>query len=118
LDYNASQVNGPTFNTAAFDTKAADQFEYHIRTWPSTLSSVRYEGINNLDSSILKNFGITERVYFQLRLEAFNVLNHPTFGGISGSAGPNMTPTSSAFGTLSGQANLPREIQLGARFVW
>ncbi|MGB2642135.1 MAG: carboxypeptidase regulatory-like domain-containing protein [Candidatus Acidiferrum sp.] len=118
LDYNASQVNGPTFNTAAFDTKASDQFQYHIRTWPSTLSSVRYEGINNLDSSILKNFGITERVYFQLRLEAFNVLNHPTFGGISGSAGPNMTPTSSAFGTLAGQANLPRQIQLGARFVW
>jgi Carboxypeptidase regulatory-like domain len=118
LDYNASRVNGPTFNTAAFDTKAADQFQYHIRTWPSTLSSVRYEGINNLDSSILKNFGITERVYFQLRFEAFNILNHPTFGGISGSAGPNMTPTSSAFGELAGQANLPRQIQLGARFVW
>ena len=118
LNYNASQVNGPTFNVQAFDLNSKDQFQFHIRTWPSTLSSVRYEGINNLDSSILKNFGISERVYFQLRLEAFNVMNHPTFGGISGSAGPNMTPTSSAFGTLAGQANLPRQIQLGARFVW
>jgi hypothetical protein len=118
LDYDARRTNGPTFNVAAFDTKSADQFEFHIRTFPSTISSVRYDGINNLDSSVLKNFNITEGVYFQLRLESFNVLNHPTFGGISGSAGPNMTPTSSQFGLLAGQANLPRELQLGARLVW
>lgn len=117
LDYCASCAGRPTFNAAAFDTTSADQLEYHIRTFPSTLSSVRYDAINNFDSSILKNFNVTERVYFQLRLEAFNVLNHPTFGAVTG-GGPNMTPTSSAFGELTGQENVPREIQLGARLVW
>ena len=114
---NGKLVSTPSFNTSVFDTKSADQFQFHIRTFPSTFSSVRYDGINNLDSSILKNIHMTESVYLQLRLEAFNAFNHPTFGDIHGN-GPNMSPTNSAFGVLSGQSNLPRQIQLGARLVW
>lgn len=117
LDYDARKATGTVFNTAAFDTKSSDQFEYHVRTFPSTLASVRYDAINNLDSSILKNVNFRENVYLQLRLETFNLLNHPTFGAVTG-GGPNMTPTSSGFGELTGQSNLPREVQLGARLVW
>ena len=51
-------------------------------------------------------------MYFQLRLEAFNAVNHPVF------AAPNTTVTSTSFGQITAQANLPRQIQLGARFVW
>jgi len=115
---NGKLVPTPAFNTAAFDTKSADQFQFHIRTFPTTFSSVRFESINNLDSSILKNVPMwRENVYLQLRLEAFNALNRPEFGDIHGT-GPNVTPTSSSFGVLTGQANLPRQIQLGARLVW
>ena len=101
------------FNVAAFDTKAADAFNYHIRTFPTMISNLRMDGINQLDTSLLKRFLITEKAYFQLRFEAFNVLNHPVFPA------PNTTASTSVFGTISGaQANRPRSIQLGARFVF
>lgn len=127
IDFNAREtqqtlvggklVSTPAFNTAVFDTKSADQFQFHIRTFPTTFSSVRYDAINNLDASILKSFHINESTYLQLRLEAFNSFNHPEFGDIHGN-GPNVTPTSSSFGVITGQSNLPRQVQLGARLVW
>lgn len=70
------------------------------------------DGINNLDASLLKSFRFTERTYFQLRFESFNIVNHPAFSA------PNTTATSTSFGLITAQANLPRQIQLGARFVW
>jgi hypothetical protein len=32
------------------------------------------------DASLLKNFGVTERVTIQFRTDAFNVFNHPVLG--------------------------------------
>jgi hypothetical protein len=109
---NQRQVNGVAFNTSDFDTKSADQFQFHIRTFSTTFGNLRQEGINNFDASLLKGFKFTERSYFQLRFESFNIVNHPTF------AAPNTTATSSGFGMITAQANLPRQIQLGARLVW
>jgi carboxypeptidase family protein len=101
------------FNVSAFDTKTADAFNYHIRTLPTTMAGLRVDGINNWDPSLLKRFTFTERSYLQLRFEAFNVLNHPVFPV------PNTTASNSLFGTISGaQANRPRIIQIGARFVF
>ena len=105
-------VDGPAFNTSAFDTNSKDQFQYHIRTFPTTFDSLRQDAINNLDGSILKGFSTGGSSYLQVRLEIFNLLNHTTFGA------PNVTPTSSAFGLITSQANLPRQVQLGARFVF
>jgi hypothetical protein len=112
LTVDQRQVNGVAFNTAAFDTKSADQFQFHIRTFSTTFPNLRSEGINNLDASLLKSFNFTEKAYFQLRFESFNIVNHPTF------AAPNTTATSTSFGLITAQANLPRQIQLGARLVW
>ena len=36
-------------------------------------------GYFNIDASIFKNIRITERVRFQIRAEAFNLLNHTNF---------------------------------------
>lgn len=56
-----------------------------------------------------KNFAITERMRFQLRAEAFNVLNHPNWGN------PSTSPTSAAFGKVQSKSG-SRDIQLAMRF--
>ncbi len=104
--------NGPAFNTTAFDTLAADQFQYHIRTLSTTFPNLRMDGINEWSPSISKRIAFSESANFQIRLEAYNILNHPTFGP------PNTTATSAAFGTITTQANRPRTLQLGARLVF
>jgi hypothetical protein len=50
----------------------------------------RYGGTNNWDMSIFKNIplGSNESRYLQLRVEAFNVFNHPQFWGINTDTGP------------------------------
>jgi len=115
IDLNPRGVAGPTtpaFNTSIFDTASATQLQDHIRTFSTTFPNLRQDGINNFDTSLLKRFNFTEKTYFQLRLEAFNVVNHPTFSA------PNAQATSSSFGIITAQANRPRTLQIGARFVF
>jgi hypothetical protein len=103
--------NQSAISTDAFDLASADQFAYHLRTFPLTISSIRADGINDLDSSVLKNFPIKGPAYFQLRFETFNTLNHPEF------VAPGVDPTSK-FGIITKQSNLPRQIQIGGRLVF
>jgi hypothetical protein len=112
LSFNPRQTNGTSFDISPFVTASGSQYQFHVRTLPSTFSQFRQDGINNFDASVIKNFNVTENKYFQFRAEAFNVLNHPTFGA------PNVQVTSSSFGTITSQANRPRQLQLGARFVF
>jgi hypothetical protein len=115
IDLNPRGVAGPTspaFNTSIFDTASATQLQDHIRTFSTTFPNLRQDGIDNFDTSLLKRFNFTEKTYFQLRLEAFNVVNHPTFSA------PNAQATSSSFGIITAQANRPRTLQIGARFVF
>ena len=100
------------FDTTRFVTNSKLQLANNIRTFSSRFGSLRQDGSNNFDFSLLKNTHITEKVNFQLRFEAFNALNHPTFNA------PDLSATSSSFGTIRGQANLPRSIQLAGRIVW
>jgi hypothetical protein len=48
----------------------------------------------------------------QLRIEFLNAFNTPQFGE------PNLDPTSSSFGRVTSQVNLPRNIQIGLRWVF
>jgi hypothetical protein len=52
---------------------------------PYPRNYLRNPGINNHDLSLFKNipFGGAGRRYVQLRLEAFNVFNHPQFRGVN-----------------------------------
>ena len=120
LNINNRQVNGYAFNVGAFDTAAADQFQYHERTFSTTFPNVRQDAINQWDVSLLKRFFITERRYFELRGEAYNVVNHPVFGapGQTSAQGPVVAATNSNFGLITFQDNRPRALQLGARFVF
>jgi hypothetical protein len=91
------------------------QYSMHYRTLPQTMSWVRQDGFNNLDASILKNINFTERTYLQLRFETFDTLNHPVFSA------PNVSSaTASTFGVITAvpSTSAPRQVQLGARFVF
>lgn len=61
------------------------------------------------DAALIKNFAVTEKVRFELRASASNVLNRVTF------ASPNTTQSNVQFGLFTGQGNSPRNVQLGAR---
>jgi hypothetical protein len=109
---NNRETNTAAFNTSVFDTKSTEQLQYHIRTFSTTFGNLRQDGINQLDVSALKRFAITERMRFELRAEAYNMVNHPTF------AAPNTTATNSQFGLITAQSNRPRTMMFGARFVF
>ncbi|MGA8629943.1 MAG: TonB-dependent receptor [Terracidiphilus sp.] len=81
-------------------------------------------GINNFVLGLYKNTDITERVKFQLRLEAFNAFNHPQFDpnpGISANAGGNVTMNnlydSGALGQVTA-SDLGREVQISGKFIF
>jgi hypothetical protein len=98
---------------AGFDRVAANQRAQNLRQFPLRLSGVRTDVYNSADMSLLKNFAIYERHRFQFRFEAYNALNHATSFDA-----PNTNPTSTAFGTVTSQSSLPRQIQLGIKYVF
>jgi hypothetical protein len=74
--------------------------------------ALRGDPTNNWDFSVLKNFQIWERVQVQPRIDAFNALNRPQFQNA------NTNPTSSAFGTITGQQNTGRQLQGGIHILF
>jgi hypothetical protein len=56
---------------------------------------------------------LSEAKRLQFRAEALNAFNRPYFG-----AGINLDPNNAAFGFVTTQRNLPRDIQLGVKFVF
>ena len=112
LNLNPRGVDGTAFDITRFNTNSSQQLGSNVRTFPTRFGNLRQDGANNIDLSVVKNTYITERVNLQLRLESFNAFNHPEFDG------PNLTPTNSSFGKITGQPNLARAIQIGGRLVW
>ncbi len=92
-------------NAAAFSTSARGTFGNLSRT-----ITMRGPGQVNFDSSLFKNFSITETVKGQFRLEALNTTNTPLFYG------PNVSFGSGSFGKITSQANFARQLQLALRF--
>jgi hypothetical protein len=89
-------------------------------------NALRLPKTSDWDVQVSKYFSLTERWKLQLRVEYFNVLNHPNFAPESISTGPvNGTDQISAFDKLNnnnafgtfraGQAADPRVAQLAAK---
>jgi len=104
--YAANQSINNWFNLAAFSAPANGAWGNlgrYVASGP---------GAYEIDSSLQKRFRITERLAFQFRASAFNLLNHPEYkipgasaGSVSGS-GNNLTiKGSSSFGRITGILN-------------
>ncbi|WP_433965094.1 hypothetical protein [Tunturiibacter gelidiferens] len=75
-------------------------------------------GFADVDMSLEKNTKITERVTLKLRIDTFDILNHPNFGQPSGNtAGSTFGQISSTrFATSDGGSS--RQLQLSGKFVF
>lgn len=100
------------FNTAAFNRNTSQQLSYNYITLSSLLSGVRAPGMNIWNASLMKTTTIAERFRLQIKADVANVFNHPNFGS------PTTTPTSAAFGRITGTAAFARIIQLGGKVLW
>jgi hypothetical protein len=69
-------------------------------------------GVFNVDVSALKDFRVTENHRLQLRVEAFNGLNHPNWGN------PNIQVLSSGDGTISSTRTSMRTMQVAAKYTF
>lgn len=129
---SANVTGGRTFNTSVFDTRTCQNggtscnntptsasFNPNIqpnaenyRTFPQYL--LRQDYTSNWDGNVQKDINTYENVKVELRLEAFNLLNRPQYNT------PNVSPTSSAFGTSSGvySGTFARQFQVGAHIVF
>lgn len=85
---------------------------YNLRSLSSRLPNLRGDTLNNIDTSLIKNTSLTERVRLQFRAELFNVTNQVFFGGL------DFNPRNASFGRLTEQVNLPREWQLGLKLLF
>ncbi|MDZ4800170.1 MAG: TonB-dependent receptor [Bryobacteraceae bacterium] len=97
------------FNIDAFDRAPGRQLGSNLRTLPSRFSGIRGDGQSMWDLSLLKNFTLREGFKLQFRAETYNALNHPNFSG------PNTSPTSTAFGTVTAQNGNPRWWQMALK---
>jgi len=85
--------------------------------------NIEYTGIRSrptqlFDVNLSKFFTIRENLKFQVRLNAFNVLNHPEFGTVPYEYDTGATdPTFGTYSKLAGN-NPPRNLELALKVLW
>lgn len=88
------------------------QLGANLRRLPSRFAGFRGDALNLWDLSVSKNFSFREKVKLQLRGEFLNAFNKVIFDN------PNTDPRSTNFGKILGQANLPRDVQIGLKLIF
>jgi hypothetical protein len=109
---NDPSLDDPTYQKWFDTTVFSPAAPFTFGNVPRTMPAIRTDGIRNLDLTISKYVPIGTRVRVQVRADVFNVFNRVQFGP------PNTSVTNAAFGTISAQANGPREVQLGVKMYW
>jgi hypothetical protein len=105
LNINHDPANGRAFNTSLFSHAALGQLGNAPRRF------FYGPGIANFDMALIKRLRVGSSRALQIRLEAFNVLNHPQFYGAGSVDGNIASPT---FGSIIAAAS-PRLVQLAAK---
>jgi len=114
-------IDGPSYVEAGCTSPAlvrtANQYtpQQNVVSW-----GVRLPANHQFDVSLSKRFAYKQLANLQLRLDAFNVLNHPNW-----TYGDNYSndPTSDNFGTIqkgpqSPYGSLPRDLQISGKFTF
>ena len=112
LVVNGEFVNGNgvgVLNSTSF-TRTAD---YSLSNAPVMFANLRNPGDFFTDASILKKYYLNDNQdrYFEIRIEALNIFNHPVYGPIIAD------PDSPTFGGINGKTG-QRVMQVGGRFFF
>ncbi|HET7220626.1 MAG TPA: carboxypeptidase regulatory-like domain-containing protein [Vicinamibacterales bacterium] len=115
-------TSGFYFHDAAVQTNGVDdpakqradqriRLANNVRTIPSRWDGLRGPRFFNWDMSFVKGFDFG-RIRAQIHLELYNAFNNVFYNN------PNLDPTSSDFGKVNSQNNVPRNIQIGTKIVF
>jgi hypothetical protein len=107
-------IDNPT-SDRWFDTSKFKQLPaFTRRANPLQFDGVKGPRFVNFDATLAKEFQIVERLKFELRGEAYNLLN--AFTGNN----PDLNVTSATFGRITSQRAgvFGRQIQFSGRFIW
>jgi hypothetical protein len=77
-------------------------------------------GMDKWDMALAKNTNLGEHVHFQIRVEAFDVFNHPNFSAVDSNISDTISTShgvTSGFGTISGDHE-PRILQMGGKVTF
>lgn len=116
--YKTFTGNGQSDASCAGNIAWQQVAPYAPKTSQQYTDQVRGPGASQIDVNLSKNFKLAERLTMQLRMEEFNVLNHPNWYGAV-----DMNPKDTNFGTVNkvltgGQSNNPRVGQLAVKLTW
>jgi hypothetical protein len=104
------EIDNPTIDRWFNGASMAVMPPFTARRIPFYWNDLRVPSMNNWDMSFIKNTMVyRERVKLQFRLEMINAFNRVWFGA------PNTGITSPVYTQITGQANQPRNIQLGLK---
>ena len=79
-----------------------------------TRNAFRGPGQTYVNASVFRSFHVYKEAAFQIRFEAFNVLNHPILNNPNSTVGTSTFGYITSFGTTSPAA--PRVLQFAGRF--
>jgi hypothetical protein len=103
-DASAVPCSGPDNGSCAYGPATA--FTYGS----AAVGTERAPGFEQIDSSLFKDFHITERHTINFRVDAFNVLNFASYGN------PDNHVTDTNFGQITSTRSGPRTIEFAARY--
>ncbi|MCU1235769.1 MAG: hypothetical protein JWP63_3736 [Candidatus Solibacter sp.] len=109
---SADRTAAQWFNVNVFNRVTAQQLANNLITLSPTFAGIRAASYNSSDASLIKQIPIHESVRLEARIDGLNIFNQVSFGV------PNTTPTSTAFGAVTTQKNVPRRFQAALRLTF
>jgi hypothetical protein len=104
---NGSRAIKEWFNTSAFAYVPTSQ----ARPGDESVGSIYEPGSETMDFALMRNIRVAESIKLQLRVEAYNALNHTNLSA------PNTSLNATSFGEITGNGD-PRKMQMAAKLTF